>query len=144
LLIVSTQKVSKGWTHSISFEFTSMFQKRFFKILLGPVLLVSGFVVSINWYRATASVIFLAVIASYIHFLITSKTKWLRLAIVAFLIASTSPIDISLQNYPGPPRFVPLIMGAPKEDEVTREERGEVMLGGCILRGNEPDWIWVW
>ena len=122
----------------------SMLKSGIFKILLGPVLLLSGFVVSINWYRATASVIFLAVIACYIHFLITSNTKWLRLAVVAFLIASTLPIDISLQNYPGPPRFVPLIMGAPREDDVAREERGEVMLGGCILRGNEPDWIWVW
>ena len=121
-----------------------MVQTRIFKVLLGPVLLVSGYLVSINWYRATASVIFLAVIACYIHFLITSKTKWLRLAVVVFLIASTLPIDISLQNYPGPPRFVPLIMGAPTEVDVAREERGEVMLGGCILRENPPEWVLVW
>ena len=121
-----------------------MVQTRIFKVLLGPVLLVSGYLVSINWHRATASVIFLAVIACYIHFLITSKTKWLRLAVVAFLIASTLPIDISLQNYPGPPRSVPLIMGAPTEVDVAREERGEVMLGGCILRENPPEWVLVW
>ena len=123
---------------------SSMVQTRIFKVALGPVLLVSGYLVSINWYRATASVIFLAVIACYIHFLITSKTKWLRLAFVAFLIASTLPIDISLQNYHGPPRFVPLIMGAPTENDVAREERGEVMLGGCILRENAPEWVLVW
>ena len=122
----------------------SVIRTRFFKILLGPLLLVSGFLVSAESYRATASVIFLAVIACYIHFLITSNQKWLQWAVVAFLIASTLPIDISLRNYPGPPRFVPLIMGAPREDDIAREQRGEVMLGGCILRGNEPDWIWVW
>jgi len=121
-----------------------MVQTRIFKVALGPVLLVSGYLVSINWFRATASVILLAVIACYIHFLITSKTKWLRLAFVAFLIASTLPIDISIQNYPGSPRFVPLIMGAPTENDVAREGRGEVMLGGCILRGNAPEWVWVW
>ena len=123
---------------------SSMFQTRIFKILLGPVLLVSGFLVSGNSYRATASVIFLAVIACYIHFVITSKTKWLRLAVVTFLVASTLPIDISLRNYPGPPRFVPLIMGTPREDDVAREERGEVVLAGCILRENAPEWILVW
>lgn len=122
----------------------SVIRTRLFKILLGPVLLLSCWLVSMESYRATARVIFLAVVACYIDFLITSKTKWLRLAVVAFLIAAFLPIDISLQNYPGPPRFVPLITGTPLEDDIAREERGEVMLGGCILYGNEPKWVWVW
>ena len=122
----------------------SVIRTRFFKILLGPVLLVSWYLVSTESYRATASVIFLAVIACFIHCLITSKTKWLRLAFVAFLIATFLPIDITLQNYPGPPRFVPLIMGTPLEDDIAREERAEVVLGGCFLRGNAPKWVLVW
>jgi hypothetical protein len=44
----------------------------------------------------------------------------------------------------GPPRFVPLIMGAPHDEDVAQEERGEVVLGGCILRRNAPKWILVW
>lgn len=122
----------------------SVILTRFFKILLGPALLASFLLVSSDSYRATASVIFLAVIACYIHFLITSQTKWLQLASTAFLLAALLPIDISLQNYPGPPRFVPLVMGTPTEADIAREERGEVMLGGCILRGNAPKWVWVW
>ena len=122
----------------------SVTQRRFFKILLGPVLLVSSLAVSMESYRATASVVFLAVVACYIHFIITSKMKWLRLAVVVFWIVAFLPIDISLKNYPGPPRFVPLIMGSPTEEDVARERRGEVILGGCILRGNEPKWVLVW
>lgn len=122
----------------------SVIKTKFFKVLLGPVLLISCLLVASESYRATASVIFLALIACYIHFLFTSRTKWLRLVFVAFLIAAFLPIDISLQNFPGPPRFVPLIMGLPREEAIVRAERGEVMLGGCILRGNEPKWVWVW
>jgi hypothetical protein len=68
----------------------------------------------------------------------------MRLVFVAFLIAVFLPIDITLKNYPGPPRFVPLIMGTPRENDVAKEERGEVVLGGCILMGNEPRWVLVW
>jgi hypothetical protein len=122
----------------------AVIQTRFFRILLGPTLLISCLLVSAESYRATASVIFLTIIACYIHFLVTLKTKLLRLTFVAFLIAAFLPIDISLQNYPGPPRFVPLIMGAPGEPDVAQADRGEVMLGGCIMHGNEPKWVWVW
>jgi hypothetical protein len=122
----------------------SVMRIRILKIALGPILLVSFLFVSFDSYRATASVIFLAVIACYIYFLITSKTKWLQLASVAFLIATLLPIDVTLQNYPGPPRFVPLVMGTPLEADVARETCGEIMLGGCILRRNAPKWVWVW
>lgn len=63
----------------------------------------------------------------------------MRLIFVSFLIAVFLPIDVSLQNFPGPPRFVPLVMGL-----TTQSANGEVMLGGCMVRGNEPRWVWVW
>jgi len=34
----------------------------------------------------------------------------MRLVFVSFLIAVFLPIDVTLQNFPGPPRFVPLVM----------------------------------
>lgn len=122
----------------------SLTQKRWFKVLLGPVLLVTGWIVSMESYRVTASLLFLVLIVSYIHFVWTSKTKWVRLVFVAFLVAAFVPVDISFRNYPGPPRFVPLILGAPRENDIAREERGEVVLGGCISRGNDPRWLLVW
>ena len=68
----------------------------------------------------------------------------MRLLFVAFLIAVFLPIDVTLLNYPGPPRFVPLITGLPRENAIAMEARGEAVLGGCILRGNEPRWVLVW
>jgi hypothetical protein len=68
----------------------------------------------------------------------------MRLILVAFLVAAFLPVDASLRNYPGPPRFVLLIMGSPTDEDVVREALGEVVLGGCIRRGNEPRWVWVW
>ena len=91
-----------------------------------------------------AAVLLLGLIVSYIHFVRTGMTRWMRLIFVAFLIAAFLPVDVTLRNHPGPPRFVPLIMGSPRDENITREERGEVVLGGCIIRGNEPRWLWVW
>lgn len=55
-----------------------------------------------------------------------------------------STIDVTLLNYPGPPRFVTVIMGTPRDNDIAMEARGEAVLGGCILRGNEPRWVLVW
>ena len=71
-------------------------------------------------------------------------TQLQRFLFVAFLVASFVPIDITLQNYPGPPRFVPLILGMPRHDDFASEERGDVVLRGCISRGNDPRWVLVW
>ena len=122
----------------------SLKQSKVFKALLGPVLLFSSLMVLQYSARTTAALLLLVLIGCYIRFLFTSQTEWLRLVFVAFLITAFLPVDLSLQNYPGPPRFVPLIMGMPREDDFARRERGEVVLGGCILRGNEPKWILVW
>ena len=118
---------------------------RFFKALVCPLIfLVCWFVILHDSPRRTALVLLLLLIVSYIHFLRTNKTKWMRLIFVAFLIAVFLPVDVTLTNYPGPPRFVPLIVGAPHDEDVAREERGEVFLGGCIMRGNAPRWVLVW
>jgi hypothetical protein len=122
----------------------SLTQNKTFKLLLGPVMLFSALLVSMYSLRVSARILLVVLIASYVRFLFTSKTKWLRLVFVAFLITAFLPIDISFQNYPGPPRFVPLIMGLPNSEDFVQQERGEVMLGGCIVDGNEPKWVLVW
>ena len=122
----------------------SLAQNKIFKALLGPVLLFSCLLVQMHSFRVTAAILLLVFIGCYTRFLFTSKTKWLKLVFLAFLVAASLPVDISILNYPGPPRFVPLIMGMPGPEDFARRERGEVVLGGCILRGNEPRWILVW
>ena len=123
----------------------SLTQTKLFKVVICPVLFLALFLVVLHdSFRATAAILLLALIVSYIHFLRTAQTKMMRLIFVALLVAAFLPVDVTLRNLPGPPRFVPLIMGSPTDDDVARESRGEVVLGGCILRGNEPRWVWVW
>jgi len=123
----------------------SLTQTKLFKVLICQVIFVGSFLVVLHdSYRATAANLLLCLIFSYIHFLRSAKTKLMRLLFVAFLVAAFLPVDVTLRNLPGPPRFVPLIMGSPSDEDVAREARGEVVLGGCILRGNAPRWVWVW
>lgn len=117
---------------------------RFFKFVICPVLFVGCFLVMHESPRATANILLLVLIVSYVHFLFTTKTKWMRLILVVFLIAVFLPIDVTLTNLPGPPRFVEVIMGSPTEEDVAKQQRGEAYLGGCILRPNPPRWVWVW
>lgn len=119
-------------------------QSSTFKMLLGPVLLVTCLLVLGKSFRATGVVLLLVLVGGYVTYLFTSKTTLLRWVFVAFLIATFLPIDITTLNYPGPPRFVPLIVGAPSSQAAAREERGEVVLRGCISRGNDPKWVLVW
>lgn len=122
----------------------SFTQSKIFKALLGPVLFFFCLLVLQLSSRASASILLLVLIGCYILFLFTSKTTLLRWVFVAFLIAAFLPIDVTTRNYPGPPRLVPLIMGAPGSEDCAREKRGEVVLGGCIMRHNAPKWVLVW
>jgi hypothetical protein len=95
-------------------------------------------------FRLIALAPLAAVVILFFCFLRSGKTDWIRLAWVVFLISTLLPFDISLKNYPGPPHFVPLVMGYPADETVEAYDRGEVMLGGCIVSGHEPRWVWVW
>lgn len=112
-----------------------------FRFLICPALFQVAIVLLLRSFRLTAFVILFALAISYFHFLYSSRTVWMRFIFVVFFIALFLPIDVSLQNFPGPPRFVPLVMGLTSGEAAAK---GEVMLGGCIVRGNEPRWVWVW
>lgn len=112
--------------------------------LFSLAMLFFAWLVLLESDRATARILIPALIISSIQFIRIARTKWMRLIFVAFLIAAFLPVDVRLRNLPGPPRLVPLIMGSPTDEDVAREARGEVVLGGCISRGNEPRWVWVW
>lgn len=117
---------------------------KFFKFLFCPTLFLFAIFLLLFSYRLTGFVLLVALAVSYFHFLRTSRTALMRIVFVSFLIAVFLPIDVTLKNVPGPPRFVPLIMGLPSEPTVERARRGDVMLGGCMVRGTEPRWLWVW
>jgi hypothetical protein len=119
-------------------------QTKTFKLLLGPAI-ISGCLLLLQYsFRWTGILLFVALLVMYVNFLRRSNTKWMRLIFVALLVAVFLPIDVTLTNYPGPPRFVPLVLGAPNDRDIARERRGEVVLGGCIMHGNDPKWVLVW
>jgi hypothetical protein len=82
--------------------------------------------------------------------LLTTGVRWRTLrhwAVAAWVLALATtflPFDVTLRNYPGPPRFVPLIMGLPTADDAQKCERGEAVCGGCLVSGREPAWVLVW
>ncbi len=86
---------------------------------------------------------FLTVFFFYFQFWRGPKYLWIG-ALVLSVTLSLMPFDISTQDFPGPPRFVPLVMGYPSEEGEEKSKQGEFMLGGDIVWGNEPKWMWVW
>lgn len=122
----------------------SVIKSKLFKFIFCPAVFIFSLGLQIYSHKMLSSLALLAVAILYFHFLWIQKTTWLKVAWIIFVVSAFLPIDISFKNYPGPPRFVPLVMGLPDEREIERAERGEIMLGGCILNGNEPKWVWVW
>jgi hypothetical protein len=119
-------------------------QTKFFTFLVCPALFIVSLALWLSSLRLTALALLIALATSYFRFLRSGRTALMRLLFVSFVIAVFLPIDLWPVNYPGPPRFVPLVMGMPGPELSAQAERGEAILGGCMVRGNEPRWVWVW
>ena len=66
-------------------------------------------------------------------------------ACLAMLLSGVLPFDISLQNVPGHPRWLPTAAGLPSRETAEAAKRGElVVVGGCVPEITEPSWVWVW
>ncbi len=86
-----------------------------------------------------------ALIAAWIFFFkakpnVRPAISWL----IIFFGLTFSPVDILPIHKSWPPRLVPLAMGLPRPETVERANRGEVLLGGCIVTGFEPKYYLVW
>lgn len=65
-------------------------------------------------------------------------------ALAAFLFCSLLPVDVSLETRRGLPKILPVCYGKPDKALLERARRGEVALGGCMVRGYDPFWVVVW
>lgn len=72
------------------------------------------------------------------------RRRWVWGLWLAFAVSPFCPVGMTFIDRPGPPRFVPLVMGFPDHDLIAASRRGEVLVGGCVVTGFEPEWIWVW
>ena len=115
-----------------------------FRLLIFPMMFACTVVWLLLASRLLSVPILILVIVMYFLGSVRCRTGRVVAAWLLLIGSTLLPIDVSFRNYPGPPRFVPLVMGRPTQAAVERAERGEVMLGGCITSGYEPEWVWVW
>jgi hypothetical protein len=79
------------------------------------------------------------------------RDRWLNCTAILFLVLVFMPIDIEIGGFHGPhfgliqkgPRLVRLVMGMPMPHRCI-ERYGEFISGGCVVSGNEPEWLLVW
>ena len=108
------------------------------------ILLYASLLWFVAAYRRVSVWLLLWVLWSCFQFLRGARTRlpyapWL----VAFLV-TLLPVDVSLHNALGLPRFVSFEMGLPGPELIEAAARGEVLLGGCMVTGYEARWVWVW
>lgn len=112
------------------------------KTLAFTLILVSSSFFWLLTFRFVSLPFFIASWVLFIEFgsrdLRSSLATWVGFAL------TFSPIDVFPLPKGGPPRLVPLVMGLPSRETAERAERGEVMLGGCIVSGYEPKYYLVW
>ena len=66
------------------------------------------------------------------------------LVLAGFLFCSLLPVDVSFTTRAGLPKLLPVCYGKPGKKLLDRAHRGEVVLGGCMVRGYDPIWVVVW
>ena len=86
-----------------------------------------------------------AIAVGYWHHF-NSERKWpiRKLWIVFWIVTLLVRLDLSFINLPSPPRITPYVWGMPTRATFKKAQRGEVVLGGCVVNGLEPFWIVTW
>ena len=96
------------------------------------------------WYRPICLILFLVSMGYSLTYFKHKKTRLVVFLWIATIISPLCPIDLTFRNVPGPPRFVPFVMGYVSEKGRLTADRGEIVLGGCECNGYEPKWVLVW
>lgn len=72
---------------------------------------------------------------------VSSRWRPFVLSALVFVLLCFSPLDVRLQSRGPSPRIVPVVMGLPSAGLAEESRKGNVWLGGCIVRGTEPVWV---
>src|SRR5574341_1427568 len=133
--------------------FVEISKSKLFYYLLCPAL----FLASLLWFQTTVvfadewflirnfgALCLLSAIGLYFVPVGKYRKQTILVCLLIFGLTRLSPIEVSLQNYVGPPHFVVLVASYPSEKDAKMVSRGEAMLNGCIVSGYEPKWVLVW
>ena len=66
------------------------------------------------------------------------------IAVVFVCLEVFLPFDVSLIDAPGGMKVARVVSGKPGPEAIAAAARGEVVLGGCLVRGIEPRRVLVW
>jgi uncharacterized membrane protein YphA (DoxX/SURF4 family) len=115
-----------------------------FKYVTCPI----GFIFSLFWLGITSRIVGLVIliflVLAYVTISIHGRGKHIARGWFVFMAITIQPFDVRFLDFPGPPKFVPYIIGYPTGESVAKASRGEVILGGCLASGFEPKWVLVW
>ena len=114
------------------------------RIISIVVLLFCAFIWLAGFFRWSA--IFYAVACFVVLPFLSSDRRPLaiRALWIGFLVCTLLPADISFRVRTGPPRFVRVAYGYPGAGLLEKEERGDVVWGGCVVSIYDPLWVIVW
>src|SRR2546422_7810416 len=117
-----------------------------FRTALAPIPIIGLIAVVAVAYRFIGLLLSVAVAGLYIGYARgRGRLAPLAYTAVALVLVSALPVDVTLQNVPGPPRLVPAVSGLPSRTMLDMVERGDaVMVGGCVTRYLEPSRMVVW
>jgi hypothetical protein len=104
-------------------------------------LALAAILISFRWI----AVFFFAIWVVTVAFRRGLRNQWsIATILIGIIFCCFQPFDISFETRPGPPRIVRVIYGKPTRKAIEMAKRGEVMLGGCVVIGFEPEWVLIW
>src|SRR6266404_6410259 len=105
--------------------------------ILGVMLAAAAVVFAFRWFGA------LFVLVSLVVFACRSDLRTEEMAavvLIGFLFCSLLPIDISSTSRRGLPKLMRVYYGKPGQKLRDQAGKGEIVLGGCVVRGYDPLW----
>jgi hypothetical protein len=117
-----------------------------YRTVVTPIPLVGMVSFEMLAYRLVGLLALAVGIWAYVEYVLgRGRLRLLVYASLIMLLAGVLPFDVSLQNLPGSPRWLPTMAGLPTRSIEEAAERGEhVIVGGCVPAYTEPTWVWVW
>lgn len=115
-----------------------------FKKLVFPIM----FILSIVWlflsWRLSAALVLIIVIFLYVTLHWHKNFKYLLVFWYVFVLLTIVPVDITMINYKGAPKFVPYSPGLPTTRAKLLVKEEKIVIGSDVVTGFEPKWVLVW